>query len=123
MFVDNIIELVQTECAVSIVIVSRKDEDLQIFFDFCEHNAVTEHNSNPVSHMNKCIDSLGKPAVFHTLDVYSGYWRIKIEDRDKIKKSFTLHHGLNLFIRNLFELCSAPGTSLRNMDVIHFMAK
>lgn len=68
--------------------------------------------------MNECIDSLVKATVFSTLDANSGFWRIKIEDADREKTAFTLHHSLYYFIQMPFGLQNAAGTSQRTMAVL-----
>lgn len=72
--------------------------------------------------MNECINFLDKTTVFYTLDVNSGYWRIKIKDVNKHKTVLTLHYCLYLFMQMPFGLQNAVDTFQRtsSMHVILF---
>ena len=51
--------------------------------DYRELNKVTKKDLYPIPNMQMLLDCLGGSSVFTTLDLYSGYWNIEIEERDR----------------------------------------
>jgi len=68
--------------------------------------------------MDDCLDSLGDPQFFSTLDCNAGYWKILIAEEDKPKTAFTCHCGAYQCTRLSFGLCNAPATFQRTIDLI-----
>lgn len=68
--------------------------------------------------MDECIDLLGYPLIFLTIDANWGYWKVDIHDTERDKTAFTMHQGLFRFSRVPFGLCYAPGQFRGTMDVI-----
>lgn len=73
--------------------------------------------------MDECFDSLGRAAVFSTLDASSTYSQVEIENEDRQKTVFTSHHGLYLFVRMPFGLLIISSTFERTMLVALSAAK
>lgn len=73
--------------------------------------------------MDECIDSFRQAAVFSTVDVNCGYWRVEVEKTERDKTAFTSHRVLYQLIQMPFGLKNVPGTSQRAMDVILFPVK
>lgn len=68
--------------------------------------------------MDVCSDSMGDAQIFSALDSNSGYWQIRMDDKDIYKVTFVTHHGLFRYTRMLFELKNAPATFQGAVDVI-----
>lgn len=66
--------------------------------------AATKRDSYPISLMDEFIDSLGKAAVFSTLDANSDYWQVNVVEVHRDKKAFSSHQGLYRFLRMAFGL-------------------
>ena len=79
---------------------------------------MTVKDSYPIPRMDECIDSLGDANVFTTLDAYSGYWQVGLEERDRAKTSFVCHAGQYQYKRMPFGLTNAPATFHRALDMI-----
>lgn len=88
----------QTEWAASIVFASKKDVSFSFCVDYRKLDAVTKRDIYPVTRMEECIHSLGKAAVFSTLDAYSGYLPVEIEEKAQDETPSTSLHGLYRFV-------------------------
>lgn len=60
--------------------------------------------------MDEGIESLGEVRIFSTLDASSGYWQVKLHERDRERIAFTSHHGLYQFLQMPFRLKKMPDT-------------
>lgn len=56
--------------------------------------------------------------VFKTLEIIWGFWKVEVDERDRVKTTFTSHNGLYRFIRMEFGLENDPGIFQRSIDVI-----
>ena len=56
--------------------------------------------------------------LLSTLDLASGYWQIEMSEEACQKSAFVTHHGLHEFVHMPFELCNAPTTFQRLMEVV-----
>lgn len=92
------IEPAFTKSASPAVLVPRKDGRLRFCVIYRHLNAVTVSDSSPVPRMDNCIDSLGRAAIFTTLQCKSGYRQIEIIEADRNRTKFTPHSGLFHFI-------------------------
>lgn len=79
---ENILIPAQAWWAVPIVFVLKKDRTFHLCTYYNKLTAVAQLDSNIIPRMDEHIDSLGKPAVFLTLDGSTDRWKMEIEDAD-----------------------------------------
>lgn len=91
---------------------------LRFCVDCRKLNAVTVRDFYPHIGMDEYIDSLGEARILPTLNVSSGYWQIKINERDRARTAFTGPHGLFRFLRIPFGSKIAPETFQRATNVV-----
>ena len=114
----GVIEPSNSEWAAPVLFAPKKDGRLRFCIDYRRLNTITVKDSYPIPRMDECIDSLGDAKVFTTLDAYSGYWQVAIDEKDRAKTSFVCHSGQYQYVRMPFGLTNAPATFQRALDTI-----
>ncbi|GFY36379.1 retrovirus-related Pol polyprotein from transposon gypsy [Trichonephila clavipes] len=66
----------------------------RLCIDYRKLNEITRKDSIPVPLIDFVIDNLTHVKFFSTLDLTSGYWHIKIHEKDAEKLAFTTNFGL-----------------------------
>lgn len=74
----EVIELAKLPWASPVVLVLKADGSWQFCVDYRFLNSISIRHTNPVSRMEKCINSLGNATVFTTLDANSGSWQVPV---------------------------------------------
>ncbi|GBN54240.1 Retrovirus-related Pol polyprotein from transposon 297 [Araneus ventricosus] len=70
----------------------------------------------PLPRIDDTLDCLSKAEYFSSMDLYTGYWQIEVDEADREKTSFVTSEGLYEFKVMPFGLCNAPATFERAMD-------
>ena len=79
---------------------------------------MTRKDAYPLPRIDETLDTLSGAQWFNTLDMASGYYQMRMDDRDKCKTAFTTHMGLYQFRVMPFGLCGAPATFERVMELV-----
>ncbi len=101
-----------------VVMVKKKTGDLRFCIDYRRLNSQTVKDRYPIPRIDDTLDYLHGARYFSTIDLFSGYWQIEIDEKDKFKTAFTSEFGHFEFNRMPFGLCNAPGTFQRLMESI-----
>ena len=75
---DDVIERSESEWALPIVLVPKKDGSLRMCVDYRRLNSVAEADAYPMPRVDGLIDSLGKAKYITTLDLACGYWQVPV---------------------------------------------
>lgn len=86
--------------------------------DFRKLNEITVPDSYPLPLINEILDQLGNAKYFTTLDLFSGFHQIFLDEGDAHKTTFNTPNGHFEFKRLPFGLCNAPRTFQRLMDIV-----
>ena len=86
--------------------------------DYRALNTKTIKNAYPLPRIQDCIDKLGKSRHCTTLDLTSGYWQVRIADKDIPKTAFNTRYGKYEFLVMPFGLTNAPATFQTLMNSI-----
>lgn len=78
--------------------------------DYRGLNLKTRKNTYPLPLIQTCIDQMGKAKFLSTLDLTSGYWQIRVADKDIEKTAFNTRYGKYEFLVMPFGLTNAPAT-------------
>ena len=87
-------------------------------WDYHRVNEVTQKDAYPLPITSDCLDCLNGVKYMSSLDLQSGYWKIRMDEKDRPKTAFTLRHGLYEYLLIPFELTNAPGTFQKCMKII-----
>ena len=119
MLTHNVIRPSVSPYSSPILLVKKSSSDERRFcIDFRKLNAETIKDKYPLPRIDVTIDYLYGAKIFTTLDLFSGYWQIEIEDYDKFKTAFTTEDGHFEFNRMPFGLTNAPATFQRLLNTI-----
>ena len=101
----------------NVVIVKKKDGNLRFCIDYRKLNDVTVKDSYPLPRINDCLDALSGGKYFSAFDLRSGYFQVKMDERDKEKTSFVTRSGLYQFKVLPFGVTNGVATFQRLMDL------
>ncbi len=101
-----------------IVLVRKKDGTICFCVDYCKLNDVTHKDAYPLLRIDDILEALRGAKYFCSIDLASGYWRIKGADKSREKTAFGSHLGLYEFLCIPFRLTRAPATFSRLMDKV-----
>lgn len=115
MLENDVISLSVSPWAAPVVLVRKSDGTMRFCVDYRKINAITRKDSHPLPRISEALDALGGAQWFLTLDLWSGYWQIEMDEGSKEKTAFITHNGLYEFHVLPFGLCNSPATFQRLM--------
>ena len=118
MLESDVTEPLSSPWASPIILVRKKDGTTIFCVDYRKVNKVTRKDAYPLPRIDSTLDMLHGSQWFSTLDVLSGYWQVELERTDQPKRAFCTTEALFLFKVMPFELCNAPATFQRLMDLV-----
>lgn len=116
MLEDNIIQPSVSPWSSPVVLVKKKDGNWRFCVDYRKLNKFTKKDVYPLPRIDDTLDSLSGSKFFSSMDLYTGYWQIEVDEADREKTAFITPEGLYEFKVMPFGLCNAPATFERMMD-------
>ena len=114
----RVIEPCQSSWASRVVLVTKKDGTTRFCIDYRKLNDITKKDAYPLPRIDDTLDALHGSMYFSTLDLYSGYWQVEMDQRDIDKTAFVTRQGLFRFTVMPFGLCNAPATFELLMELV-----
>jgi len=65
-----------------VVVVKKKNGKLRFCVDYRKLNEVTIKDSYLLPRIDELIDTIGAAKWFTTMDLASGYWQVKVKEKD-----------------------------------------
>ncbi len=87
-----------------IILVRKKDGTIRFCVDYHKLNDATHKDAYPLLRIDDILEALRGAKYFCNIDLGSGYWQIKVADKDREKTAFGSHLGLYKFLCMPFEL-------------------
>ena len=116
----KLIEPSYSEWSSPVVLVPKPNGKWRLCIDYRKVNDVTEKDSYSLPNIDEIFDSLDGAKIFTTLDLYSGYHQILMDEESVEITSFTTKFGNYQFKVMPFGLTGAPATFQREMNKILF---
>ena len=100
----------KAEWAFPPVLIRKKDGSTRLAIDFRRLNTLVPKDAFPMPRADEILDDLNGKAWFSCLDFRSGYWQIKLAEKDQHKTAFWFDQELLYFRRLPFGLSQAGAT-------------
>ncbi|KZS10502.1 Uncharacterized protein APZ42_024997 [Daphnia magna] len=102
----------------SIVLVKKRVGKWRFCIDYRRLNEVKTKYVYPLLRIDDALSKLEGAALLSVVDLQSGYWQVLVVEADKLKTACVTPDGQYQFHVMPFELCSAPITFQRLMDMV-----
>jgi len=116
----KLIEPSSSEWSSPVVLVPKHNGKWRMCVDYRKVNNVTKKDSYSIPNIDEIFDSLDGAKIFTTLDLYSGYHQILMDQESVEITTFTTKFGNYQFKVMPFGLTGAPATFQREMTKILF---
>ncbi|GBO40023.1 Transposon Ty3-G Gag-Pol polyprotein [Araneus ventricosus] len=70
-----------------VVLVKKKDGNWHFWVDYRRLNKITKRDVYPLSRIDDRLDCLSKAGYFSSMDLYTGYWQIEVNEAYREKTS------------------------------------
>lgn len=90
MLKDGIIAEKESPWAFPVVLITKKDNQIRLCVDYHKLNSITVTDSYSLPHIDDLLHAAKATPFMSTLDLISGYWQIKIAEKDRPKAVFTI---------------------------------
>jgi hypothetical protein len=118
LFAKGYIKLSKSPYGAPVLFVHKKDGTLRMCVDYKAFNKVTVKNRHPLPWIDYLFDQLLGAKMFNRIDLRSGYYQIKIAERDEEKIACHTKYGSYKFLVMPFGLINAPATFCTLMNNI-----
>ncbi|GJU77599.1 putative reverse transcriptase domain-containing protein [Tanacetum coccineum] len=98
----------------------KKDGSFWMCIDYRELNKLTVKNRYPLPRIDDLFDQLQGSSVYSNIDSRSGYYQLRVRDKDIPKTAFRIRYGHYEFQVMPFELTNAPAVFMDLMNRTNF---
>jgi hypothetical protein len=112
----GVIEPSKSPWASPVVMAPKPDGSWRFCVDFRKVNKITKKYHWPLTRIDDCLDSFAGSVWFSNLDLFAGYWQIRMVEKDKEKTTFICKFGTYQFKVMAFGLTNAPSLFQETME-------
>ena len=93
----NVVEPSSSPWSSGVVLVKKKDNSTRFCVDYRKLNSITIKYTYPLPRIDASLDQLSGNTWFSTLDLFSGYWQVELDNESREKTAFSTRKGLYQF--------------------------
>ena len=106
----------QSRYGAPVLLTPKKDGGTRMVVDYREINKITVKNGYPLPAVDELFPIVQGAKVFSKIDLHSGYYQIRIAEKDREKTAFVTRYGSYEFLVLPMGLCNSPGTFMELMN-------
>lgn len=103
---------------VPVLFVKKKDGYMWLCIDYFELNPITIKNKYLLPRINDLIDQLKGASIFSKIDLFSGYYQLKVQEDDVPKIAIRTWYGYYEFFVMPFGFTNAPSVFMDLMNQV-----
>ena len=89
----GIITRIESAWTSPVVIVTKKDGSPRFCVDYRRLNAIMKRDRWPMPRVDEIFDEINGSKIFTTIDLFQGYWQIRMDEACKEKTTFICRYG------------------------------
>lgn len=106
----------QSRYGAPVLFVPKKDGGMRMVIDYREINKITIKNGYPLPSVEELFPIVQGAKWFSKIDLHSGYYQIRIAEKDREKTAFVTRYGSYEFLVLPMGLCNSPATFMELMN-------
>ena len=114
----KIIEKSRSQWAFPIILVCKPDGSTRFCCDFRKLNPIMKKISYPLPVIEDILSLVSRRKIYSILDLFSGYWNVRLDPKTKEKATFTCHMRTYTFGCLLFGLVHAGALLQELMNTV-----
>jgi hypothetical protein len=108
----------QSRFGAPVLFTPKNDGTQRMVIDYREINKITVRNGYPLPAIEELFPIVQGSRYFSKLDLFSGYYQIRVAEEDREKTAFVTRYGSYEFLVLPMGLCNSPGTFMELMNYV-----